>query len=91
LNKTPVNVQPLSPPVFDKIVKISKNLRVFILVSFLYHNLSVVVIFIDFWLPFWLRRAPFGYAGAPIGYAGAPFGYAGAPFGYAGALLDSTN
>ena len=43
------------------------------MVSFLYHNLSVVVIFVDFWLPF-------GYAGAPIGYAGAPFGYAGAPF-----------
>ena len=34
-NKTTVNVQPLSPPVFDKIAKNSKNLRVFILVSYL--------------------------------------------------------
>jgi hypothetical protein len=51
-HKTTVNVQPLSPPVFNKIVTHSKNLRFFILFVFGFACFQLVVIFVDFQTPF---------------------------------------
>ena len=49
--KTTVNVQPLSPPVFNKIATHSKNLRFFILFVFGFACFQLVVIFVDFQIP----------------------------------------
>ena len=51
-HKTTVNVQPLSPPVFNKIATHSKNLRIFILFVFGFACFQLVVIFVDFQTPF---------------------------------------
>ena len=51
-HKTTVNVQPLSPPVFNKIATHSKNLRFFILFVFGFACFQLVVIFVDFQIPF---------------------------------------
>jgi hypothetical protein len=45
-------VQPLSPPVFNKIATHSKNLRFFILFVFGFACFQLVVIFVDFQTPF---------------------------------------
>ena len=50
-HKTTVNVQPLSPPVFNKIATHSKNLRFFILFVFGFACFQLVVIFVDFQIP----------------------------------------
>jgi hypothetical protein len=50
-HKTTVNVQPLSPPVFNKIATHSKNLRFFILFVFGFACFQPVVIFVDFQIP----------------------------------------
>jgi len=50
-HKTTVNVQPLSPPVFNKIATHSKNLRFFILFVFGFACFQFVVIFVDFQIP----------------------------------------
>jgi len=50
-HKTAVNVQPLSPPVFNKIATHSKNLRFFVLFVFGFACFQLVVIFVDFQIP----------------------------------------
>ncbi len=50
-HKTTVNVQPLSPPVFNKIATHSKNLRFSILFVFGFTCFQPVVIFVDFQIP----------------------------------------
>ena len=50
-HKTPVNVEPLSPPVFNKISTRSNNLRFFILLSLRSRFFYVFVICVDFRVP----------------------------------------
>jgi len=50
-HKTTVNVQPLSPLVFNKIATHSKNLRFFIFFVFGFACFQFVVIFVDFQIP----------------------------------------
>ena len=59
-------MQPLSPPVFDKIATHSNNLRFFILVVFAFAFFQLVVIFVD---PFTLRACPPTCLYAPNVYA----------------------
>ena len=63
-HKTTVNVQPLSPPVFDKIATHSKNLRFFILLYLRLHFFNLLLFLLicrSPLAPFWLLLAPFRY------------------------------
>ena len=67
-------MQPLSPPVFDKIATHSKNLRFFILVVFAFAFFQLVVIFVDLQIPLGSILAAFGSLSVPFWLHVGPFG-----------------